>query len=108
LPQVCVTLKTTEYSYVRSNIISNVDTKIGSIEAPFSEEFIYPSPALDKLFIRSGYNGNATITIYDIQGKQVLTTQISEQIDISSLSKGIYFVKLTAPAKVIINKMVKE
>jgi hypothetical protein len=108
LPQPCNTLKSTEYAAIRSNIISNFDATNGIITHQFSEQFIYPNPASDILTVRPGYSTNANIVIYDLTGKRVLSRKISEEIDISALSKGLYMVKLIESEKVYLNKLIKE
>jgi hypothetical protein len=112
LSQSCTTLKSTEYASVRSNIISSfynsVYNSTGKSGIPEKQDFIYPNPATDKLSLRPGYPPAAAIVIYNSLGKQVLTSIISEQIDISGLSKGIYIVKLIDNGKSLVNKFVKE
>ena len=61
------------------------------------------------LNIKNVHSLNATIMIFDLQGKQILNKQIvSGQIDISNFSKGIYIIKLIDSGNVLINKFVKE
>ena len=75
---------------------------------------IYPNPATNSLTINlSQLQGlqNATVIIYDIQGKQLLHENISQsqtQIDISSFAKGIYIVKLQTDKECLQSKFVKE
>jgi choice-of-anchor B domain-containing protein len=59
---------------------------------------LYPNPANNTLFITSKYEAITSISIIDIQGKilyseENLNNNI-KSLDVSSLSKGIYFVKL--------------
>ena len=54
---------------------------------------------------------NANLSIYDIQGKQLLHQNISQtqtQIDISSFAKGIYIVKVQTDKESLQSKFVKE
>ncbi len=73
-----------------------------------------PNPATNTLTLNlSQQQGlqNATVSIYDIQGKQLLTQNISQtqtQIDISSFAKGIYIVKLQTEKETLQSKFVKE
>jgi hypothetical protein len=108
LPQPCISLKSTEYASVRSNIISNSDVSIEKFSNQPAEEFIYPNPAFDKLTVRPGFSAKAIIVIYDMTGKKLISRQVSGQIDISGLSKGIYMVKLIDSGKILINKLLKE
>jgi uncharacterized protein (TIGR02145 family) len=70
---------------------------------------LYPNPANEKLYLKNSNYTNATILIFDLQGKQVLIKKIdSESIDISKLRKGIYIAKVVFPEKIMIAKFIKE
>ena len=75
---------------------------------------LFPNPATNTLTLNlSQQQGlqNATVSIYDIQGKQLLQQSITEaqtQIDISSFAKGIYIVKLQTDKEILQSKFVKE
>src|SRR5699024_5268109 len=60
---------------------------------------IYPNPAQDQLNIRFvELPNNTSIEVYDIHGKLLERTMISEleiQLDVSEYASGIYFIKLT-------------
>jgi uncharacterized repeat protein (TIGR01451 family) len=57
---------------------------------------VVPNPANQIIYIISKNNQNQTATIYDAVGKVVLKSVLNsnQSIDISSLSKGIYFVEV--------------
>lgn len=57
---------------------------------------VYPNPVNDgRLFIETALNGDKVISIYDALGKQVLNTSTnSNEVNVSSLLAGIYFVKV--------------
>lgn len=89
--------------------IVNIIEVLGIEKSIISKLFIYPNPASDKLFIHHVYSSKPEIIIHDIQGRQVLHKTIdSDYIDISSLQKGIYSVKLIDNQNVLINKLIKE
>ena len=70
---------------------------------------IYPNPASDYMMLMS--SGNGTLSISDITGKTVYNTTINNStqvIDISKLSKGIYFVKVSYAEKSFVQKLVVE
>jgi hypothetical protein len=75
---------------------------------------IYPNPATNSLTLNLSQLQqlqNATVKIYDIQGKQLLHENISEaqtHINISSFAKGIYIVKLQTDKETLQSKFVKE
>jgi hypothetical protein len=70
---------------------------------------LYPNPANEKLYLKNSNYNNATILIFDLQGKKVLDRKVdSESIDISNLNKGIYVIKLVWSENIIITKLIKE
>ena len=75
---------------------------------------LYPNPATNSLNLNLSQLQklqNATVSIYDIQGKQLLHQNISQtqtQIDISSFAKGIYIVKVQTDKETLQSKFVKE
>jgi hypothetical protein len=71
---------------------------------------IYPNPTLDKLNIDAHGNTVNHIELFDVQGKRVMTTSLtnSNQVDVSHLSPGIYFIKLDTGKNSIIHKFVKK
>ena len=56
----------------------------------------YPNPATGgKIYISTKSNEDKQITIFDVLGKKVLqTTLSSRELNISSLSPGIYLIKI--------------
>jgi uncharacterized protein (TIGR02145 family) len=89
--------------------LKDESTSVKSINDFFIDKSIYPNPANERLFIKNDNSSNAQIMIFDLQGKQVVCRQIgSNPIDISSLSKGIYLVKIIDSGNIIMEKLVKE
>ncbi|MFR9166501.1 MAG: T9SS type A sorting domain-containing protein [Dysgonomonas sp.] len=70
---------------------------------------IYPNPFIDYIYVE-GASGNTDVKITDISGKTVLDKSAdSNQIDVSSLSPGIYIVSVkTADGDTYIQKMIKK
>ncbi len=75
-----------------------------SLSAPETERQdlslqLYPNPASDLLYIRYEKGADATLRLYDLAGRQVLTTRLkageTNTIDISQLSAGLYAWKCT-------------
>jgi peptidoglycan/xylan/chitin deacetylase (PgdA/CDA1 family) len=67
---------------------------------------LYPNPTDDLLFIKGIENVN--ILIYDVYGRLMLSTFIEQQIDISSLLKGVYLLKINNVKVDIIRKIIKK
>nr|WP_321235198.1 T9SS type A sorting domain-containing protein [uncultured Psychroserpens sp.] len=73
---------------------------------------IFPNPTKDIINISFNSNGfgNGTLSLLDIQGKQILIHKISDEnrmiIDISDLQSGMYFIKVNMNAKTAVKKLV--
>jgi hypothetical protein len=75
---------------------------------------IYPNPAKDEVTVN--INGNEKVlglTLTDMNGKVVLTgniimngTEIMKKLDVSSLSKGTYLLRLTSGERSYSEKLV--
>ncbi|MCX6318650.1 MAG: T9SS type A sorting domain-containing protein [Bacteroidetes bacterium] len=74
---------------------------------------LFPNPVKDLLTIKQSFN-NGTVYIYDANGKQVFTRQVTgfnsnnTSIRIGNLAPGIYVVKLHADGMVYENKIMKN
>lgn len=59
---------------------------------------LYPNPAQNNFTVEVSTNEKQTLSIFDINGKQVLTQIINgtTNIDVSSLSQGVYNISITS------------
>jgi uncharacterized protein (TIGR02145 family) len=72
---------------------------------------IYPNPASDKIFVITSGKEYTYLTINNLSGAYVFGKELknlSNEIDISSLSKGIYVVKVSGINKTVQKKLIKE
>ncbi|MFZ4797427.1 MAG: T9SS type A sorting domain-containing protein [Bacteroidia bacterium] len=74
---------------------------------------IYPNPAKNSLFIKSknDFNSKSIITVSNILGKEIYQftpTNAEMEMDISKLTNGVYFVKLSNEKGIFIQKFIKE
>ena len=72
---------------------------------------IYPNPANDKIFIELPDFKNTSIAINRIDGQlmQKISLQAEKtKIDISNLSKGIYFIQVTNGRETVVRKLIKQ
>ena len=83
------------YESVKENFIPNLT--------------IYPNPANDKIFIKTELEVEDVI-VYDVYGRQLSTAkgQQSSTIDVSDLSKGVYFVNVKTSAGSVVKKIIKQ
>ena len=69
---------------------------------------VYPNPAKDELRIENGELRIENIEIYDVYGRKTFNFQLLtfNSIDVSSLTNGIYFVKIVTERGIITKKIV--
>lgn len=79
---------------------------------PRNENLLYPNPASGVVYLKTTQNNWETIHIYDINGRLVKNVipenQQVQEIDISSLEPGIYFVVLKSADKSYVNKLIRK
>ena len=54
---------------------------------------IYPNPATDKLYI-NGIKTMATISVFDLLGKEIFSVKTIKEVDVDFLPKGVYLIKI--------------
>ncbi|MDD7915945.1 endonuclease [Polaribacter ponticola] len=98
-------------------LAANTFTGIGSHDSTLSTEEsslisfkMYPNPTNgNKVFFET--TKNLTIKVYNIVGKLILENKVSSsknQLDITTLSKGIYFIKIDSDKNSEIKKLIKN
>lgn len=89
------------------DILSN-----GTTPTQLKQLKVYPNPTTNKLTVELEDEDTYTLTIIDIQGKQVapISTFIgnSKQLDISSLASGIYYIGITSSTSQYFQKVIKQ
>lgn len=71
------------------------------------EIVLYPNPVVNKLHIK-GFDGNATISIFDMTGKEVSTMPYSNVVNVNDLPKGHYILKIVSGNNVLNKTFTKE
>lgn len=80
-------------NYWFDNIV--FDGVIGINDQKASQFSIYPNPAKSFVNISSKESGVKNISVFDVLGKQVISTTLSgEKLDISALNSGVYILKI--------------
>ena len=79
----------------------------------FDKVLIYPNPSSTQITIELPHTPqkNTSLTIYNLNGQQLITQKITEPqtvVDISGLPQGVYFVKVVDDRMVMIGKVVVE
>jgi hypothetical protein len=99
-----------DFSLVMS--IEEPTTPVGLNEIEFVAGNIYPNPVEDLLNIDLfNIDTEANLAIVDAMGRVVLNETLNtaqNNIDISSLNEGVYFVKIAQDGKIMTRKVVKQ
>ena len=84
-----------------------IDGELLSINEVSVETKVYPNPMSNVLHIES--NNVQDVTIFNAVGQQVLFVENTNEIDVESLSEGLYFVKISdMKGNSIVKKIVKR
>ncbi|MDV7186449.1 T9SS type A sorting domain-containing protein [Lutibacter sp. TH_r2] len=101
--------KNTEVFYDNISLKEDVTNSIEDNE--LSKSFnVYPNPANGVLFIKSNQFAVSNVAIFNVMGQKVLEQQELEnnQLDVSSISKGMYILKVTSDSKSFTKKIIIE
>jgi hypothetical protein len=60
---------------------------------------IYPNPTKNVLNISTDSNLTKSVQVYDMIGKEVINTEVETQLNVSSLTTGLYLAKVTEDGK---------
>lgn len=90
---------------------AHITVNVGTVNVTENEiEFsIYPNPATNTLYINGG-NAEYSFVMYNGMGQQVAngTVEGTYQINVSDMTKGIYFIRITTGSQISIQKVVVE
>ncbi|WP_417198938.1 T9SS type A sorting domain-containing protein [Bizionia sp.] len=67
---------------------------------------IYPTITKDYIYIKGNYS-NLNYTIYNALGQEVIRSKSVSPIDVSSLNKGLYMLKIQLPNSTKSKKIIK-
>jgi plastocyanin len=118
-----VTFTTSGFIVYESTVAGDAETMFGSIfvnpgvsvsenemNAPMVS--IYPNPATDFFYIDNKENENVSFVIYDSCGRAVQSSVVSRmsamQVDSSSLTSGVYFVRIARSQSIISFSLLKQ
>jgi len=96
-----------------STFTQSVTTCVGITElsADARSFGLYPNPATNAVTIEFNNNSVKNISLLDLTGRVVLSTSVSDEkttLNIASLAKGIYYVRIQSNNKVEVAKIVKD
>ncbi|PCJ00449.1 MAG: hypothetical protein COB15_02775 [Flavobacteriales bacterium] len=94
-----------EINIIDPNLATSIDNEVTTS----SNISLYPNPSSNQLTIISSQLNIDEISIINITGKTIKTiTNNSNLINVSDLSKGIYFLQIKSNDRVITKKFIKE
>lgn len=106
------TIKLTDANNCKDTIVFTISEPVGLPEISSDALFLmYPNPANSWVELVFTNISNRKISITDGQGKTWLlftSTQRNERLDVSSLSPGLYFIKLEDETGIHIKKFIKQ
>lgn len=89
----CYTSPTSEVNSFSWNSVNVVEWNAPSFK-------VYPNPASNEVYIQDFQDNGGILTVFDVNGRVVLVERLSNsgnaRIDVSSLAKGIYEIKIGA------------
>ncbi|MEI7726661.1 MAG: T9SS type A sorting domain-containing protein [Bacteroidota bacterium] len=93
--------------------VMKYDSVMVGINEPRQSKFLlYPDPATDKITIEFAEDqAPCQLSMMNLNGEEVLTSNLIKtktHLDISNLSNGVYFVRLTGGKSVEVGKFVKQ
>ncbi len=81
----------------------------GVVTATNDEFTVFPNPAQDILYVRSASDlANQPVNVFSVDGKRALTATLrNNQLDISTLKRGVYMLRLQVDGQQLQQKFVK-
>ncbi|MFK5982565.1 MAG: choice-of-anchor L domain-containing protein [Flavobacteriaceae bacterium] len=92
----------------------NFRAELGIDNEDLSNMNIYPNPSTGIINLKSNsFSETTAISIYNLQGQQVISedkTPVNEtiQVDVSNLTTGIYFIKITSEENSVVKRIIKK
>jgi len=95
---------------INSSLVVIEGATLSTIDSELANLVIYPNPTKDILNIETPVTiTNRIATVFDVNGKRVLNAKLtSNTFDVSSLTAGIYFLRLETNGKTIKRKFIKQ
>ena len=68
---------------------------------------VYPNPVNDKLYIETEMNIEEVV-VYDVFGRQQVNMTTGQQVEVSNLNSGVYFIKVRTENGEVVKRFVKK
>jgi hypothetical protein len=77
--------------------------------APTNPFLLYPNPAKDIINIEENGDKMVSVSVFDSLGQQIIGLAATNQVDVSSLESGIYFVRIkNSEGNYFVIRIIKE
>ncbi|MBN8643028.1 MAG: T9SS type A sorting domain-containing protein [Flavobacteriales bacterium] len=82
--------------FTATNAVAQEGKSAGKTQESIVDLSVYPNPVSNgKIYITSKSSADKLVTIFDVLGKKVLQTQLtSKELNVSTLSPGVYIIKV--------------
>jgi Secretion system C-terminal sorting domain len=117
-PTIDVTLIIENFYQCKDTLTVTLNKYVNGISSLIHDEIsfnLYPNPVGDRLTVESiskeSQNLEGRIDLYDLNGREVLTSIIrqgKEELDLSFLSPGVYIARIEVNGVVVRRKVVKK
>ena len=85
------------------------DSSLSNTEFSKSELSIFPNPTNGSVNIKTPLSGVKNIQLYEIMGRQVLSTKLnSDVLDVSSVRSGLYLLRISIDNRSSTTKLIIE
>ena len=90
-------------NYFSNEILSTPENDMSKLN-------IYPNPVVDKLFIATANMDLNSIAVIDVNGRNVISQKSGDlnEIDVSNLNSGMYFIRIESASGNIVKKFIKN
>ena len=97
----------TDVYLVKTDDNGDVLTEITLLQSNDVNIKIYPNPVSDFLKIETSLDNITSYTIESLNGQTIQQGKVNSTIDVSSLSKGVYFIKINTNDNLFVKKFIK-
>lgn len=99
---------TVSYSQVKVQTLEQYNNRLNSLESFESSDIdVFPNPVINTLYVITPYSCN--VSVYSVSGNQLLLLGLvngRNEVDVSLLPSGVYFLKLNYKTEEVIRKFV--
>lgn len=90
-----------------TNTTINKNMTAGIVELVSQDWMVYPNPTKDVLNIRADFTWE-NVNVYSVDGKLMLTSDFTNELDLTSLSDGLYVIELQVGTQKVNSRFIKE